>query len=264
MKYFKFWIKEAYKIKINGATKHINILAGSNISKEDARDHAKKQALTIEQRISSNKRKKDYEVPIKEHVEEIIDDNNIITICRYGAKILNTTDYTILDLDDYAFDFFDIFKAVRKMPKKDRIVFKFLERLKKYPEIGNDFRIYETAKGIRVIGKNYVNPAIKSYQSLMRKFAVDWYYIIMSKKQNCYRARITPKPYRMRIKTIKIRSPLDCETKEYCDWVKNYELSAQKYCVVKHIKSIGRDFSSEPIIRLHDSICKASQVYKLA
>ncbi len=174
MKYFKFWVQESYKININGTEEVINILSGSNISKDDARREAVRKSHIIEQRISKKEPKESYDVPIKEHLDRIIDDNNIITICRYGAKILNTTEYTILDLDDYAFDFFDIFRSLRKMNKKDRIVFKFLEKIKKHPEIGSDFRIYETTKGIRVIGKKYIDPNAKSFYSLMRKFAVDW------------------------------------------------------------------------------------------
>ena len=39
----------------------------------------------------------------------------------------------------------------------------------------------------------------------MRKMGVDWLYVRLSKKQNCYRARLTPKPYRMKHQTIKIK-----------------------------------------------------------
>lgn len=263
MKYFRFWIKDSFTINIDG-TEKINILAGSNVSKEDARLQALKSAQLIEDRISAGGRLKEYEVPIKEHVERVIDDQNIISVCRYGAKILNSTKFTILDLDDYPFDFFDLFKSVRKLPKKERIIFKFLQKIQQYPDFGSDFRIYETTKGIRVIGRKYVDPSGRRYIFLMRKFAVDWIYCLMSQKQNCYRARITPKPYRLRIKTIKIRSPLDCETQEYRDWSKNYEFASKKYRVVKLLKSVGNDFSNDPIIKLHDNICNAAKSFTLA
>lgn len=263
MKYFKYWVKESFEIDIDGAIEAINILSGSNISKDDARDKAEERCRVIERRIKSRSSKEEYKVPIKEYVEDVIDESNIITVCRYGAKILNTTQYTILDLDDYPFDFFDIFKSVRKLPKKERIVFKFLERLKKMPELGSDFRIYETTKGIRVIGKKYVDPSGKKFPSLMRKLHVDWLYIVLSKKQNCYRARISPKPYRMKFKTIKVRSPLDCESEEYVNWSKEYVEVSQRYSVVRHIKSIGKDFSYDPVIALHDRVCNAQYNYLL-
>lgn len=264
MKYFKFWVKESFNIRVDQVQQSISILSGSNISKEDASAKAANQSKQIESRIASGKIKETYEASIKEHVAEVIDEQNIVTVCRYGAKVLNSTQYTFFDLDDYPHDLWDIFKPVRKLPKKERIVYKFLEKIKKHPELGSDFRIYETTKGIRVIGKKYLNPADRGYQSLMRKVAVDWLYMQLSKKQNCFRARLTPKPYRMQAKTIKVRSPLDCETPEYIAWEKSYQSASQRYAVVKHLKSIGSDFANEPVIKMHDQTCNAHNNLTLA
>jgi len=264
MKYFKFWVSENYRIKINGVTEDINILAGSNQSKEAARTEAYKRSKQIETRIESGDSVDNYEVPIREYVSDVVDGSNIVTVCRYGAKILNSTQYTILDLDEYPVDFMDYFRPVRKLPKKKRIIAKFLERLKSFPELGSDFRIYETSKGVRVIGKKYIDPQEKGYKKLMRKFSVDWLYIVLSMKQDCYRARITPKPYRMKIKTIKIKTPLDCEAQKYVSWAQSYQAESKKYSVVKFIESVGADFSMEPVIKLHDQYCHVSQNKKLA
>ncbi len=141
------------------------------------------------------------------------------------------------------------------MSKKERIVAKFEARIKKLPQLGNDFRIYETAKGIRVIGKTYIHPNSEGYMSLMRKLFVDWIYIQLSEKQNCYRARLTPKPYRMKFRTIKVKDPLVCETNEYSDWEEAYTDKSRSYTVVKLIKTIGRDFSQERVIKYHDEMC---------
>lgn len=257
MKYYKFWVKESVKINIGDSAEFVSILSGSNESIEDARLDVAKQSRFVEQKINGEAPADDYEVPIKEYVEQVIDDDNIITICRYGAKILNTCQYTVLDLDDYPVDFFDMFRSVRKLPKKERIVAKFLQRLARHPELGTDFRIYETTKGVRVIGRKYIEPSGKGYAALMRDLRVDWLYIVLSQKQNCYRARVTPKPFRLKMKTIKIKSPLDCETQEYLDWSQEYATASARSSVVKLIQSVGSDFSREPVIRLHDTLCNA-------
>lgn len=264
MKYFKFWAKSTVRIKVNDTQKDISILMGSNLSKDDALKKATEQAKVIEDRISSGQPANEYESPIKEHVERIIDDANIITVCRYGAKILNTSQYTVLDLDDYPINFLDIFKPLHKLSKKERIIYKFEERLKKHPELGSDFRIYETTKGIRIIGKKYLNPEGNLHSTLMRKFYVDWLYIILSEKQKCYRARISPKPFRMKMKTIKIRSPLDCETMEYAQWEKEYTSTSKRYSVVRLVKTLGKDFSKERVIQLHDDACNCHKGLRLA
>lgn len=255
MKYFKYWVKEKFQIEVGGTNEEISILSGSNKSKALASAEAKQKARLIQSRVADGGTKEDYEVPIKEHVSEIIDESNVVSVCRYGAKILNTNQFTILDLDDYPVDFFDLFKSYRKMTKKERIVAKFEERIKKLPQLGADFRIYETAKGIRVIGKTYLAPSSPGYVALMRKLFVDWVYIQMSAKQNCYRARLTPKPYRMKFRTIKVADPLVCETSEYLEWEQDYADKARSHVVVKLIKTIGRDFSQELVIKYHDAMC---------
>ena len=191
MKYFKFWIEKSFNISVDDHKEQINVLAGSNVSKHAATLEADERAKKIERRIAERSSKESYEVAIKEHVDEILDDANIITICRYGAKVLNTEQYTILDLDDYPVDFFDWIKPLKKLSRKERIVLKFEQRIERYPILGSDFRIYETTKGIRVIGKKYLEPSGKEFRKLMLKLNVDWIYIQLSQKQQCYRARIT-------------------------------------------------------------------------
>ncbi len=263
MKLNKYWVKEEYQITVNKQRETIHVWGGSNSSESDARENARIKAEKIQTKINSGSLDEAYEVAIREHIVTEINSSNVVTVCRYGAQVLNTEQYTILDLDDYPVDFFDIFRGLSKMSKKERIVHKFKQKLKKRPQLGDDFRIYETAKGIRVIGKKYVSPQDKKYRSLMRFFYVDWIYIEMSRKQNCYRARLTPKPYRMRGKTFRVTSPLICETPEYKEWSTEYQQRSQNFSVVRLIETIGSNFSMDPVIRLHDKTCNMSANKKL-
>ena len=167
MKHYQFWVKERFNIMIGKNSEQISLLVGSNQSKADAYNLAVARAKAIETRIEQKAGIEDYDVAIKEHVAQLIDQQNVITVCRYGAKVLNTCNYTILDFDSYPVDFFDRFKAVRKLEKKQRIIYKFEERLQKHPELGQDFRIYETANGVRVIGKQYFDPTNKGQAKLL-------------------------------------------------------------------------------------------------
>ena len=54
---------------------------------------AENRAKAIERRIAIGESEESYQVAIKEHVVEILDDKNIVTVCRYGAKVLNTSNY---------------------------------------------------------------------------------------------------------------------------------------------------------------------------
>lgn len=264
MKYFKFWVKDRFTIRIADRDEQISVLAGSNTSLEDAHREAEGKAKAIEKRIANGESIDTYQVAIKEHVLEILDDENVITVCRYGAKVLNTSKYTVLDLDDYPVSFFDYFRPIRKLSKKDRIIAKFEQNIKKTPVLGSDFRIYETQKGIRVIGKRYIDPSSKGYTKIMRRLGVDWLYITLSRKQNCFRARLTPKPFRMKHQTIKIKSPIDCKTQDYKEWDKSYTRESLNFSVVKLVKVVGSDFSQEHVIKMHDMRCNLHGNKKLA
>jgi hypothetical protein len=176
MKYFKYWAEDKHRINIDGQLEEINLVVGSNDSINAAKDEALLRAQKIEQRIAEGGCKDEYETGIREFISEILDASNIVSVCRYGAKVLNTNEYTVLDLDDYAKSIWDIFKPLKGLTKKERIIFKFEEFLRKNPEIGSDFRVYETTKGIRVIGKKYLDPTNKKYIRLMGKLNVDWLY----------------------------------------------------------------------------------------
>jgi hypothetical protein len=251
MKCYKFWVHETKTIRIDGELKSITLTAGSNISKTDASANASKLAAAIERHIpngTGSYRQDAYEVSIKEHVAKEIDSRNIITINRYGAQVLNTTKYTVLDIDHYsAHPIMKLF-GVPSENTKDNMLAKFKQRITRYPEFGESFRIYETCKGIRVIGKQYVDPQTKRFLKTMRSLGVDPLYSILCKKQNCYRVRLTPKPYRMKIATIKIKTPCDCETEIYETWQKQYAEASNAYSVAKLCEVIGKDFWDAPVV----------------
>ena len=256
MKCYKIWVRETTRIRINGVDKEIPIVAGSNVSKEDAAARAGQIARKVELRIANPDMEFEaYESDIVEHIAREIDPKNIVTINRYGAQVLNTTRYTILDFDRYRAGFLDLFRP-RKGSEKDKIVAKFKQRAARFPELGDSFRIYETCKGIRVIGKDYFDPTSVNFYKIMRTLGVDQLYRILCREQNCYRARLTPKPFRMKMETIKIKSPLDCKSEHYETWRAKYESASQNFSVVKLRECIGRDFGNDPVIQLHDQTAR--------
>jgi len=259
MKCFRFWVRETKSIYIGDNRHAITLVAGSNVSKEDAVLNAGRIALSVEERIRNPKPKQareEYEACIKEHIAHEVDPENIITINRYGAQVLNTTAYTILDIDARAVapSWFARVFLFRRAKTKEVIVEQFKQRIGRYPDLGASFRIYETSAGIRIIGKRYFDPQTKGFAAVMRALDVDSLYAVLSRKQNCYRARLTPKPYRMKMKTMRIKTPLDCETEAYGIWQEKYEEASQRYSVVNLREVIGKDFWDDPVIMLHDQI----------
>lgn len=264
MKFYRYWSESKHHIRVAGRDKEIRLLTGSAVSEQDALREAEQQAGLIEQRIASGEEKQQYETAIKEFISEQLDDQNVVSVCRYGAKILNSSQYTFYDIDHVRYGLFDFFKGLHKLTPKQRMARRFTDVAKKFPQLGTDFRIYETAKGIRVIGRQYLDPTAASSARIMARLNVDWLYTKLSRKQQCYRARLTPKPFRMKIKTIRVRSPLMCQTDEYRQWDDMYRQAASRYAVVNFVEAIGRDFAQEPVIRYHDDCCQAHSQLKLA
>lgn len=264
MKTRKFWIKTTKQITIDRKIQDIEILSGSDISKSDAENTAIEIAKSIQQRIDHGSSKQEYEAVIKEFVHEKLDENNIITINRYGAKVWNTTEYTILDLDDYPFEFWDIFGGTKGYDKKSLILQRLKKKLAKSRSLGDDLRIYETSKGLRVICKQYLSPQDPKFRSLMSKFTVDPIYAYLCIKQDCYRARLTPKPYRIHQEPIRIKTPLDCETETYTKWEAEYIRKSRSFRSAKLLETLGSDFSSDKAILYHDRLCSCSNSDPLA
>ncbi|MBK9577626.1 MAG: hypothetical protein IPO40_11145 [Fibrobacteres bacterium] len=264
MKTNRFWIKTTRRITIDRELKEVPILAGSNLSKSDAENVADEIVQRIQKRIDTNQRTQEYESTIKEWVSEMLDEDNVVTVNRYGALVLNTTQYTILDLDDYPFEFLDIFGRTRGRDKKSLILERFKKKIAKLPFLGSDLRIYETSKGLRVFCKTYIPPQTPGFLRWMSRFKVDSLYAYLCIKQDCYRARLTPKPYRIHQDKIRIKSPLDCETEKYRSWNAGYERKSKSFRVAKLLEAIGSDFSSDRVVAYHDRICNCSAENPLA
>lgn len=59
--------------------------------------------------------------------------------------------------------------------------------------------VYRTSAGFRLIvqGKGFT-PGSPETRKLMRRFGADYLYATLCDAQKCFRARLTPKPYRIR------------------------------------------------------------------
>ena len=256
MKIYKYWVVEKQYIRIDGAEQQITCYGGSNISPDEARSKAKEKAAKIQRKIAGEKHLFDeYEAEIREEILQIIDDHSAITRNRYGAQVLNAEDLMILDIDKPKSSFGDLFK--KKDPGSDKSrIFDMVRKLAtsaKYKDFG--YRIYETYQGARVIvlGKSF-DPRSIDTTKMMDEFNCDPLYTMLCVKQGCYRARLTPKPYRMKMKAYKVRFPRERDDSEFRQWLTNYEAESRNFCVCRLVEQIGENHLLNDAIRLHDEI----------
>ena len=255
MNLFKFWTSEKATILIEGETREIHVWGGSNVSVEEAKVRAREKAGLIQRRVNGDHDVfRGYEADIREEVLKVIDEKTVISRNRYGAQVLNVESLMILDIDKPKFELASIFKRGPKDPKEKiyEMVRKFAAS-PKYDMFG--FRIYETFQGARVIvlGRDF-DAREGDTQSMMRDFNTDPLYALLCHKQNCYRARLTPKPARMKMKGFRVHYPRETEDPKFTQWLKEYEYQSRNFSVCKFIEQVGAGYSPTEAVRLHDEM----------
>lgn len=254
MKIYKYWAAEKATVRIGEADKEIKCYGGSNASISEAVDKAKEKIAKVQQKIAGDAHVwDDYEVEIREEIVQVVDQHSIITRNRYGAKVLNVDNLMIMDIDHPKQSFWDLLK--KSKDSKSRIVEMVRKLSQKHTSKGCAFRIYETCRGIRVIvlGRQF-NPKDSATESMMKDFNCDKLYALLCKKQDCFRARLTPKPGRMKLRGYKVKFPRPRqEEAEFRTWLSGYEAASRNFSVCKLIEQIGYGDITEAV-KLHDEI----------
>lgn len=235
----------------------------SDICEEDALRDARERADHVLRKIRGEPHDIDtYEADIIEEVVEKISDRSIVTRNRYGARVLNTRELTIIDVDTFPpgipqDPIVRFFKKLfgKKDPKPIPLKQVTLAHIESV--LANelfDARVYETAAGFRIIlNARELSPSSREFRMISSKLRADPCYTALCSKQHCFRARLSPKPYRMKIATCRYTWPQAEEIyRGNRTWVENYELRAHDFSVCKLVKTYGNDFSVHPLIRFHD------------
>lgn len=255
MKTYKFWKTETAELTLPDGSRFKAKAAGrSNFSLAEAAADARTRLRRVELKIAGADlpEKEDYAADIREEVVTELDLKNIVTRNRYGALVLNSESLTMIDIDNHRKGFWELF-GLKKRDNKAAII-EDMEKLAlrpAYAELG--FRLYETSKGIRVLVTGlYLDPGTEG-KRLMHVSHCDPLFALLCEKQKCYRARLTPKPHRIRQKGIKYRWPLDPGEQEHAKrWVEEYNRKSQNYAVCRYIKTLGRADYTDRIIAFHD------------
>jgi hypothetical protein len=259
MKIYRYWVTEKQTVVIDGMEQTITCYGGSNQSTEEARSRAKEKAEKIKRKIKGEKHLFDeYEAEIREEILQAIDENTAITRNRYGAQVLNTERLLILDIDKpkaIGGGLMGLFKRKDTRSPKEQIfeTVRQLAATPKYKEYG--FRIYETYQGARVIvvGRDFA-ARDRETMDIMSEFNCDPLYMAICQKQGCFRARLTPKPYRMNLRRYKVQFPREGDDTEFRGWLEDYERESRGFNVCRFVEQVGAKHSPNEIVQIHDDI----------
>lgn len=136
-------------------------------------------------------------------------------------------------------------------------VYQVSKILKNYPNI--NLRFYRTTNGWRLIETSaFHEPKSADVWNLMTKLCVDKTYMLFCLRQNCFRARLTPKPWRIGMQRLDIRYPPDTKDNEqkYLQWIGEYNKIKNNFSTIKFKFEMGscvHNSNVDKIITFHDS-----------
>ncbi|MCF7221216.1 hypothetical protein [Marilutibacter chinensis] len=135
-------------------------------------------------------------------------------------------------------------------------------------------RVYRTPAGLRVLAMHRrFDPASDEAANLFEALGTDPLYARMCRRQHCFRARVSPKPWRIGIgRHLRPRPgvwPVSPERMpERRRWVEDYEQAARGHAACRFVEALGSirsvDATAERVMVLHDDLCRARQALPIA
>ena len=267
MKIFRYWVRQPVEIEVDGEKRIIICIGGSNESNQAAVQNALEQAEYVRRRIIGTFRPEaSYTASIREEFVEQLSSDVIVTRNRYGALVMNSSALMFIDIDHPHMELKHKFcRFFRKTLNEKKMIVQQIEALAQDRYSQFHFRVYETAAGIRVMVTNWpAEPGASATQDLFEACHADPLYAMLCARQRCYRARLTPKPYRIHVKGFHRSWPVSEDViPQLSLWQKEYEAASQRYAVCRFIKNINGRFSS-PEIEYHDKLTHAYSNLPLA
>jgi hypothetical protein len=219
----------------------------------------------------------------------------IVTRNRYGAEVLNADTVMFVDWDvpsrnshRYLPKPRGFLATLRRSllgptPEEREIAQRALEdwirsrknRLEKVAtlkarELEIGLRLYESRNGLRaIVTSSRFDPSDSVAHDLMTYLGADRLYIRLCRIQNTFRARLTPKFWRIGIRRRPpSKPPANPEAGERLwQWLEQYRIICDAYATTRFIAQIGAN-PTDPVIleviRLHDTRTKAYQRLELA
>lgn len=227
------------------------------------------------------------DLPIKEEIIDIIkgdDEIARITRNRYGALVINTSRVLFVDIDlpkssSYIADErgglkYWLFPSYRRQvneawqqalqkareSREEKAIAAIVSWAMQNPK--RSFRMYQTKAGFRLLFTDQLyDPEHELTQQTFTDLNTDPLYVLLTRKQQCFRARLTPKPWRMDMHPLSIKHPTTrmYYPKGFEQWISEYTKRSQSFAVCQWLRDFGSQPSSnmhlDKVIQIHDQYC---------
>jgi hypothetical protein len=158
--------------------------------------------------------------------------------------------------------------------QKNHLVTNMWDQINKYVTTDPQWacRIYETPNGYRLmVTHSTFDPLSEEAIDFMNIIKSDHIYVNMCKMQNCFRARVSPKPWRVGIpnhmKPVGVWPIPKDRIVDRQAWVDNYNKSIINYSSCRLIKEVGSGRvcdAARTVIDLHDKLSQSNSDMPIA
>lgn len=173
-------------------------------------------------------------------------DAAVLTRNSYGAEILNTARLLFLDIDLPETGFFSrIGRLFGGSSPHEKALAKLRDALRQ--DGTATFRIYKTASGLRVMAVDRdFDPAGIDVQELMKKTGTDPAFSQLCLAQRSFRARLTPKPWRFRMRTPpgEYPRPTSDAQRDFAQWLAAYAKASTGFATCQYLETVGNGRAS--------------------
>jgi hypothetical protein len=283
MKFPAYWSKATAEETDDGHTVSFSCWRWSDSSQSDAHDSALAAARRIVKRLAGGEQLDRYaygQVPLREEVLQRITDEQreltaAVTQNAYGSLVLNTARALFLDLDfpvpSLGTEIRNFFGGLlgKKGPSPEDEARRQVEQFQgANPHLG--VRTYRTLAGLRVLVTSALfDPLADSTRRLMESVGTDPLYVRLCRAQECFRARLTPKPWRCGHTANSVGWPRDDDERQrrYEQWQSEYLERQSGYATCRFLGTMGPETvhpEIEPVVELHDRLTRCDEKLELA
>lgn len=238
----------------------------SSISQSEAERHARERLPQATARIvaavdAHDESRYPYGAhPLREEILREIPDGDgqpaaILSRNGYGAVVLNTARLLFVDVDlrnpRSGCLWFLRRKSLQRI--EEETLARIRDGLARY---SGSFRIYRTAGGFRILGTGHLyepGPDTES-ERLMKEVGADPSFVLLSRLQKSFRARLTPKPFRLGLPAPPQGFPR-AGTPLFEEWLARYDEACKAYAVCELLETAGKGWTAAevaPLVKLHD------------
>ncbi len=192
----------------------------------------------------------------------------LVTRNRYGALVLNTARLPFADIDSPPAGLGSGLFGFFKKDKTDPTLLRIREAGARHAR--STLRIYRTFAGYRVLAADLaLDPKSESAQDFLAGFGSDPAFMKLCRIQGSFRARLTPKPWRLDLALPPNQYPRDepAAQAEFDAWLKGYEQACSGFATCKFLESMGSTRPSSETLALveeHDRMTRAQSDLPLA